>query len=384
MRSLISGPLSRNENEVTLEELVNQNGDWKWEILSFTLPIDIRHRFQAIHVDTSSPIADNTSWIGNVNGSFTTKFAYSVLCSSKFLWPEDSNWSWVWKLGCHPRYKLFIWLVLMNGLPTRGNLARRGMNIPSNCPICNLNVEENSHLFRDCVVTQQIFENSNFSAASIVFLAKGKAGKFAFLASKSDRGQNPPTQGIQVKWNPPPPNWAKLNTDGSCLTSTSDIGAGGILRDHLGKWVRGFSIFKGHGNSVMAELWAIYHGLRLASQIHIYSIIVDTDSLVVVNMLKDQKLDSNHHLFPLIRNCRSILSRFERSKIQHVHREGNYCADCLAKKASTTKYNLVSIQHALPEMYPLILADCLGIESSRKTGIGLFVLNSVCPLLDLF
>ncbi|KAF7829986.1 reverse transcriptase [Senna tora] len=359
LRNLIYGPLNRNDNKLTVKDIVCDNGGWNWEALSFVLPSNICNRLQTLLVDPNSPVEDNVSWAGNLNGQFSTKSAYFLICSFKFSWPEDSNWSWIWKLGCHTRQKMFIWSVLMNGIPTKGNLAKRGMNISPLCPLCNQGIEECSHLFRDCPISQQmwdqatpffalqnhsdfnlwikincsnlspsiyniphgtlfiyliwhlwnarnrkIFENVNFSATNIIFLARGKAGEYNFLVAKNAQCQKPPP--ISVKWTPPSPNWFKLNTDGSCILPSSDFGVGGILRVHMGNWIRGFSIFKGIGDSVLAELWAVYHGLLLASQSHVRKIIVEADSLLL----------------------------------------------------------------AIPDMYPLLLADCMGIETQRRSGIG--------------
>ncbi|KAF7815995.1 ribonuclease H [Senna tora] len=46
-------------------------------------------------------------------------------------------------------------------------------------------------------------------------------------------------------WNPPPANWVKLNADGSCLSTTGEIGAGGIIRNSEGQWIKGFPHFIG-------------------------------------------------------------------------------------------------------------------------------------------
>ncbi|KAF7830487.1 LINE-type retrotransposon LIb DNA [Senna tora] len=80
----------------------------------------------------------------------------------------------------------------------------------------------------------------------------------------------------------------------------------GLLGDHLGNWIRGFSIFIVHGNAMLAKLWAIYHGLSLATQCQIKNIIVEVDSLIVVNLLKDLYFNADHHFSPLIRSISSI------------------------------------------------------------------------------
>lgn len=42
----------------------------------------------------------------------------------------------------------------------------------------------------------------------------------------------------------------KLNVDGSCHRGSYDIASGGVIRDHQGRWLRGFSCFEGSGECV--------------------------------------------------------------------------------------------------------------------------------------
>ncbi len=55
---------------------------------------------------------------------------------------------------------------------------------------------------------------------------------------------------IPVKWTPPPLGWFKLNTDGSSLGNPRLAGGGGVIRNHLGEWVGGFSRAIGFTTSV--------------------------------------------------------------------------------------------------------------------------------------
>lgn len=46
----------------------------------------------------------------------------------------------------------------------------------------------------------------------------------------------------QVTWIKPKPGFIKLNTDGSALGNPRIIGAGGILRDYMGKFLFAYTI----------------------------------------------------------------------------------------------------------------------------------------------
>ncbi|KAF7827181.1 reverse transcriptase [Senna tora] len=52
---------------------------------------------------------------------------------------------------------------------------------------------------------------------------------------------------LNVKWNPPNFGWWKLNSDGACSGNLGPFAISGIIRDHMGNWVKGFSGYVGHG-----------------------------------------------------------------------------------------------------------------------------------------
>ncbi|CAL2280278.1 unnamed protein product [Prunus armeniaca] len=78
-------------------------------------------------------------------------------------------------------------------------------------------------------------------------------------------GINSGTNKVQVllAWVPPEIGVVKLNVDGSRKGSTGAIGAGEVLRDHLGQWVGGFAVNLGQGEVLEAELWGLFFGLNL-------------------------------------------------------------------------------------------------------------------------
>ncbi|KAF7808881.1 ribonuclease h protein [Senna tora] len=115
-------------------------------------------------------------------------------------------------------------------------------------------------------------------------------------------------------------DWIKLNTDGSCIKESEAIGGGGIIRNHDGAWIKCFHIFLGSSSSLLAEIWAIDVGINLAASLNLKNIIVESDNLLVVNMLNDNGLPNIHHMFPLIHSCSSGLNDFEQSII-HQKRE---------------------------------------------------------------
>lgn len=51
---------------------------------------------------------------------------------------------------------------------------------------------------------------------------------------------------LLLRWSPPMHDWIKLNSDGSFTSSNGHVACGGILRDHEGCFVVGFSVNRGN------------------------------------------------------------------------------------------------------------------------------------------
>lgn len=81
---------------------------------------------------------------------------------------------------------------------------------------------------------------------------------------------------LVARRSPLPLGWFKLNVDGSFIESTNAIGFGGLIRSNTGEWVAGFSSYD--GDTFLAELMAIKHGLLLAWSLDIRNVICESNS----------------------------------------------------------------------------------------------------------
>nr|POE67246.1 putative ribonuclease h protein [Quercus suber] len=74
---------------------------------------------------------------------------------------------------------------------------------------------------------------------------------------------------IIVRWEFPTQNWFKLNSIGSALGCPGLARGGGLIRDHQGRWVKGYTRFIGWANRIEAEFWAVRDGLILCLQLQV-------------------------------------------------------------------------------------------------------------------
>ena len=106
---------------------------------------------------------------------------------------------------------------------------------------------------------------------------------------------------------PPPPPYLKLNTNGSALGNPGLVGAGGVLRDHRGRWISGFSFRGGLATNNMAELAAVRQGLEMAWNMGYKFLQLELDSKVVLSLLTNYNVNYPTNMLPLICDCRNLL-----------------------------------------------------------------------------
>ncbi|XP_060201962.1 uncharacterized protein LOC132630398 [Lycium barbarum] len=92
-----------------------------------------------------------------------------------------------------------------------------------------------------------------------------------------------------VKWIPPPPSFIKLNSDGSCRDEI--CGGGGVIRNNKGKLIQAYSMNLGKGTSNWAEAKALQHGIEWCINECWRKIIVESDSLLVVQEIQGKVAD---------------------------------------------------------------------------------------------
>ena len=114
---------------------------------------------------------------------------------------------------------------------------------------------------------------------------------------------------IPIKWLKSPIGWMKLNTNGAFLGNPRAAGAGGLIRNSSGEWVKGFARSVGFATSITAEFWALRDGLILASQMGLQNIEVELDAKIVVDLVQSNSVVNNSFL-PLLNDCKSLLRSF--------------------------------------------------------------------------
>ncbi|XP_059431615.1 uncharacterized protein LOC132165136 [Corylus avellana] len=124
-------------------------------------------------------------------------------------------WKECWKLKIPNVAKLFLWKALHNLLPTRVNLAKKGIVRNTLCPICGLEEETVAHILWTCPSSNDVWGGTDNKTEAVV-------------------------------WRPPPHNMIKLNWEARLNLKEGRVGLGLIGRDSIGTFLaaRNFAAVK--------------------------------------------------------------------------------------------------------------------------------------------
>ncbi|KAH1205464.1 putative ribonuclease H protein [Glycine max] len=145
----------QNQNINSMGILSGSNWEWKiqWRRHFFDHEIDTLAAFMTdIEGIQIQPLTrDFLSWGADPAGYYSTKSVYNLLKAEASSNSEDSNYKTIWKLQIPPRASAFSWRIFKNRLPTRDNLRRRHVELPSyNCPLCDQEEEIVGHIMYSC------------------------------------------------------------------------------------------------------------------------------------------------------------------------------------------------------------------------------------------
>ncbi|KHN09118.1 hypothetical protein glysoja_047752, partial [Glycine soja] len=136
--------ISKQQNSLinSMGEFVE--GRWEWKLswrrdffdYEIQMAADFLEEIDSAHIHQSS--RDILWWKPDPNGLFSTRSAYKVLQGAHHSVSQDNVLNTMWKLKIPPKVSAFSWRLLKNRLPSRDNLRKRQVTMPSySCPLCH-------------------------------------------------------------------------------------------------------------------------------------------------------------------------------------------------------------------------------------------------------
>ncbi|RYR05834.1 hypothetical protein Ahy_B06g085655 [Arachis hypogaea] len=212
-----------------------------------------------------------------------------------------------------------------------------------------------------------VFNGEIVDATSASYQIRARVEEFLKVANSNlNPRNNQDTSGYLVRWSRPKGDCIKLNVDGSWYNHRSNAACGGVFRDSAGRYLKGFSGNLGNCSIMHAELWAIIHGLNIATRNGYQNLVVESDSAAAIDFIKNGSFPG-HHCAPLIQDIRVLAARIQQVSWVHVFREANMVADQLAKKGQDLPLGLHIFDSIPSDISYTLLCDCIGTLRLRGT-----------------
>lgn len=343
-------------------------------------------------------------WAFTKDGTFTVKSAYKwLLYKEKTGINPNLPWKNIWNLKVGARIKFFIWQLTHNCLPCAQNLFKKKIINSNICTLCKKEIENPQHLMLECETFSQVrlylptlktgdvtnfailffnFANQPCAAnqiATIFWLIWKARNNYLFRnipinnnkiwhqrdshsINRDGSSQNKTL--IQIKWEPPPEGAFKLNIDGAARSNPGEAGIGGIIRDHKGNMISAFSKNIGIASNNKAEVWALYLGIKIANELEITDIIIETDSHFLISCL-NRKGDHHPQLETLLTDSTKLMKKMSQAVIKFGYREVNGVADILAKMGTGLQCGEEKYFDHVDPSFEKCLKDDLMLSRSR-------------------
>jgi ribonuclease HI len=121
-------------------------------------------------------------------------------------------------------------------------------------------------------------------------------------------------------------------TDGAARGNPGPAGIGVVVTDGRGRTVAEIAEGIGPATNNVAEYRAVLAGLEAAAELGARTILVRSDSRLLVEQLSGRFRVKNPRLIRLHEEARGLMKGFREVRFEHVPREENKAADRLANK----------------------------------------------------
>ncbi|CAN1322248.1 Putative ribonuclease H protein At1g65750 [Linum perenne] len=262
---LTFGSTSAIDVDQPVAAFVTANGEWNWSLFNQFLSRDGCLQVAGMSPPSAGGGEDRITWGLERDGCFRICSAY-LLVADEEGGTLDSIWRLIWRWKGPQRIRQFLWLVAHNRLLTNFEHHRR-------------------HLVE-------------FGACQAWMALVGDTlDKDRFISHTG-----PPTRtGEHISWEPAPPEWVTLNSDGSVLSEYGQAATGGLIRNSQGRCLAAFSMNLGKCSITRAELRGAMSGLQLAWERCYRKIQLQLNSQCAIQLLQAEGLDDHAHAATIIK-----------------------------------------------------------------------------------
>ncbi|KAK3211391.1 hypothetical protein Dsin_016097 [Dipteronia sinensis] len=371
--------------DVTVSCLLAPFGGWNIPLLKEIFSVDDVNLILKIPICLDQR-KDGIIWHYEENGRFSVRSGYWIGNSSSSSNSGLLNnwWKSFWKSKIPIKIKIFVWRACNDWIPTKANIARRGVQTNGRCDACKCSTETTLHSLWECaklkyiqdewwygrhplrgnysnffeliwdissIVTKEemylfyvmvwriwFCRNSNLHGGQIhnvqdVFCwSKDFMIDFRSLVRGSPRGEVRRNE-VVCRWQPPEDGVYKANCDVVVDMGGNRVGVGTVIRDSTGAVFAFCSqILEANFTIKVAKLVAIQKCLHFGINCGLSPCIIESDEASVVKWINDGDM-GNSVCDTLLSDISSTISNLNGVTFGYVHKRFNKVAQALAKNA---------------------------------------------------
>ncbi|GKV18426.1 hypothetical protein SLEP1_g28813 [Rubroshorea leprosula] len=154
--------------ENTCNQMGNiRSGSWEWKLTwrrnlfewEAGEVVELERMIEGVKITQECP--NKWEWIHDKEGHYTTKTAYHLLATDQSGPSGSTIFKRIWNPILPTKVSAFNWQLMLDRIPTKVNLLRRGIikdMEESKCVICEEQEEDSAHLFLRCKMTRWLWE----------------------------------------------------------------------------------------------------------------------------------------------------------------------------------------------------------------------------------
>lgn len=149
--------LSEQETQAMVWEYWVSGSGWNWSCLSNLLPHLVLLKLASISINPLSFEGDKLNMLTHNGGAFTVKSTYELEVGgvAEGRW---EGWKLIWSLRVQQGVKVFVWLLVHEGVLTNHSRWHRGHSMNSNCSHCLEEREDSIHMIRDFGDSKKVWD----------------------------------------------------------------------------------------------------------------------------------------------------------------------------------------------------------------------------------
>ncbi|RYR67783.1 hypothetical protein Ahy_A03g014215 [Arachis hypogaea] len=213
-------------------------------------------------------------------------------------------------------------------------------------------------------LNKQVFEGKSSNPHGVAVSINSRSYEFGLVMKASITPKKSNANSDLIRWYPSNERFVKINVDGSFFNQTWNGICGGVVRNHLGRFITGFSCNLGGCSIMQAELWGIIKGLQFATTNEFHHVIIELDFEMVINFIRNG-CPTQHMCETLLKDITILVKRIFQVHWNHIFREANLVADILAKKGQELFYGLHVFYAPPPDTSQALSSDAMGILRLR-------------------